>query len=270
MQVNKMDKVAICYTCCGPTYRETAKEKLLNFHTDDENIYYFIITDDVDFFDGIERKNLVVKNLKEFYQDYPHIEKYEYFLESDNKEDYGKKFIETKYKFPFSTNRFNFLIAKEYGIKNVVLLGTDTDFYIERYKNINEKNNKIYNCVSRWEQNTTENNMDFIVKILKNKFDLNVDEKVMIFDAAGKLFCFESIDFMMKFFNIWDEVMKEIYETKNVNLFWGSYAINNEYILAPIYDAIGIKGPEKDFMRLFNAKHNPEVERFWMYKNKIN
>lgn len=260
-----MDKIAICYTCCGPTYRETAREKLINYHKDNEDVFYFVITDDVEYFDGINRKNLIVKNIKEFYDEYPHIEKYEYFLESTNKEDYGKKFIEQNYKFPFSTNRLNFLIAKEYGIKNIVLLGTDTDFYIDRYCQIKEKDNKIYNCVSRWDQKISENNMEFVVNILKEKYNLKVDNQVRIYDAAGKLFCFESVEFMMKFFNIWDNIMKEIYETNNVNLFWGSYAINNEYILAPIYDALNIRGPQKDFVGLFNAKHNPRVERFWMY-----
>lgn len=260
-----MDKLAICYTCCGPTYRETAKEKLLNYYKDNEDIFYFVITDDVNFFNGVERKNLIVKNIKEFYGDYPHIEKYEYFLESTDKEDYGKKFIEQKYKFPFSTNRLNFLIAKEYGIKNIVLLGTDTDFYIDRYFQIKEKDNKIYNCVSRWDKKISEKNMEFVVNILKEKYNLKVNNEVRIYDAAGKLFCFESVEFMMKFFTIWDNIMKEIYETNNVNLFWGSYAINNEYILAPIYDALNIRGTQKDFVGLFNAKHNPQVERFWMY-----
>ena len=266
LQVNKMDKLAICYTCCGPTYRETAKDKLLNFHKDDEDIFYFVITDDVKFFDGINRKNLIVKNIRDFYSDYPHIEKYEYFLESENKEDYGKKFLETKYKFPFSTNRLNFLLAKEYDIKNVALLGTDTDFYVERYKQIVDKNNKIYNCVSRWDQNISENNMKFITNILDKDYNLKVDDKVRIYDAAGKLFCFQSVEFMIKFFKIWDNVMKQIYETNNVNLFWGSYAVNNEYILAPIYNAIGIKGTDRDFHGLFKANHNPKVERFWMYE----
>lgn len=261
-----MDDIAICYTCCGPTYRETAKRKLIDLHQDNDNIYYFVITDDTEYFKNIKRKNLIVKNLKDFYNDYPHVEKYEYFLESSSKEDYGKKFMENKYRFPFSTNRFNFLLAKEYGIKNVALLGTDTDINIERYKDIIEKDNKIYNSVSRWYKDMTEQNMGFIRNILKDKFNLGVDERVMIFDAAGKLFCFESVDFMMHFFDIWDEIIKEVYETNNVNLFCGSYAVNNEYILAPIYNAIGIKGTKSDFDGLFKAKHRPDVERFWMYK----
>ena len=261
-----MDKIAICYTCCGPTYLETARNKLLNLHKDNVDVFYFVITDDVEFFSGVERHNLVVKSIKEFYVEYPHIEKYEYFLESESKEDYGRKFIETNYKFPFSTNRLHFLLAKEHNIKNVALLGTDTDLYIEKYKQLVEKDNKIYNCVSRWDQNVNENNMNYISDILNKDYNLKVDDVLRVYDAAGKLFCFESVEFMMKFFNIWDSVMKQIYETNSVNLFWGSYAVNNEYILAPIYNAIGIRGPEKDTHGLFRAKHNPEVERFWMYK----
>jgi len=257
------DKLAICYTCCGPTYRETAKEKLLNFHKDDENIFYFVITDDEKYFEGVKRKNLIVKNLKEFYPEYPHIEKYEYFLECETAEEYGRRFVSEDYKFPFSVDRLNFLLAKEHGIKNVALLNTDTDFYIERYKQLTDKNNKIYNCVSRWDQNIKDNNMEFVVKILNEKFNLEVSETVRIYDAAARLFCFESVDLMMNFFNIWDYIVKEMYEAKKVNLFWGRYAVNNEYILAPIYNALGIKGTDYDVFGLFEAKHNSKVERFW-------
>lgn len=259
-----MDKVAICYTCCGPTYRKTARDKLLNLYTDNDDIYYFVITDDVSFFADIERRNLYVKDLKEFYGDFPHVEKYEYFLESVDEQDYARKFIEQQYKFPFSTNRFHFHLAKDHDVKNIALLGTDTDLVFSRYIAIEEKNNKIYNCIGRWDQDITENNMKYVVDILNSEFNLSVDNNVRIFDAAGKLFCFESVDFMLNFFNIWDRVMQIIYETNSQNLFWGSYAVNNEYILAPIYNAIGITGTTYDFGGLFNCLHQPEIERFWL------
>ena len=60
MKYHMEEKIAICYTCCGPTYRKTAKEKLINLHEDNPNIYYFIITDDKNYFKDIQRKNLVV------------------------------------------------------------------------------------------------------------------------------------------------------------------------------------------------------------------
>jgi hypothetical protein len=258
-----MDKLAICYTCCGPTYRKTARDKLINLHEDNEDIFYFVITEDVDYFKDIQRKNLIVKNLKDFYDEYPHIKEYEYFLESESVEDYGKKFIETNYRFPFSVNRFNLLLAKEYGIKNIALLGTDTDIFIDVYKTLKPKQpNTIYSN-SRWYETIDNQNMMIIVEALKSKFNLNVSNEVMAFDAAGKLFCFDSTDYMIKFFEIWDYIIKYIYDTNNIHLFQGSYAVNNEFILAPIYNALSIVGPVGD-VNLFYPQHNPEEERFWL------
>ena len=259
-----MDKLAICYTCCGPTYRKTARDKLINLHKDNADIFYFVITEDVDYFKDVKRKNLIVKNLKDFYDKYPHVEKYESFLESESLEDYAKKFIATKYRFPFSVNRFNFILAKEYNIKNVALLGTDTDINLDRYKSLKDKDNRIYNAVSRWFEVTSKKNMHLIVDLLKSKYNITVDEKIMIYDAAGKLFCFDKIDHMMRFLDIWDDVIETMYKTKNIHLFQGSYAVNNEYILAPIYNALNISGIPSDTPRLFEVKHNPEVERPWL------
>jgi len=257
------DKIAICYTFCGPTYRKTAIEKLINLHKDDENIFYFVITEDKKYFEGIKRNNLFVYELNEFYDEYPHIKKYEYFLESTDKDDYARKFLEQRYRFPFSTNRLHLLLAEKHNITNVAMLGTDTDLSIEIYKNINEKDNRLYNSVGRWYKKTDEKNMTFIVDILNNEYNLSVEEEIMIFDAAGKLFCFENVEFMRNFLNIWDEIMVKLYDGDLIKHYQGSYAVNNEYILAPIYNAIGIK-PGKTYGGLFTAKHNPKEERFWM------
>ena len=261
-----MDKLAICYTCCGPTYRKTARDKLINLHKDNKDIFYFVITEDVDYFKDVKRKNLIVKNLKDFYNKYPHVEKYESFLESKSPEDYAKKFLKIQYKFPFSVNRFNFVLAKEYNIKNVALLGTDTDIMLNSYKSLKHRDNKIYNVVGRWHEATSNFNMPLIVDLLKTKYNLTVDEKLMIFDAAGKLFCFDTIDYMMRFFNIWDDIIETLYTTNSIHLFQGPYAVNNEYILAPIYNVLNILDGQKfgDVAQLFEVNHNPEVERPWI------
>jgi hypothetical protein len=273
-----MDKLAICYTCCGPTYRKTARDKLINLHKDNKDIFYFVITEDADYFKDVKRKNLIVKNLKDFYTEYPHVEKYESFLESENLEDYANKFLATDYRFPFSVNRFNFILAKEYNIKNVALLGTDTDINLNCYKSIQNKLkpvNKIYNVVGRWPEVTSNFNMSVVVDLLKTKYNLTVDEKLVIFDAAGKLFCFDKIDDMMRFFNIWDDIIETLYKTNKIPLFHGSYAVNNEYILAPIYNALNITDGQinehaiaEEFgvhvLNLFTVNHNPEVERPWI------
>ena len=125
------EKIAICYTCCGPTYRKTALEKLNNLHIDNPNLYYFVLTDDKSYFNGVTRQNFIVNELKDFYPEYPELETYEPFLESTSKEDYAEKFLAQNYKFPFSTNRFHFKQAKEFGVHNIAMLGTDTDINLD-------------------------------------------------------------------------------------------------------------------------------------------
>ena len=56
------------------------------------------------------------------------------------------------------------------------------------------------------------------------------------------------------------------YKEDKIKDFRGWYAINDEYILAPIYNALGFKQPETDnYHNLFSPNHNPQEERFWIY-----
>lgn len=260
------EKIAICYTCCGPTYRKTALEKLNNLHIDNPNLYYFVITDDKSYFNGVTRQNFVVNELKDFYSEYPELEIYEPFLESTSAEDYAEKFMKLGYKFPFSTNRFHFKQAKEFGISNIAMLGTDTDLNLNIVNNFLNPKNILYNAISRWYRNISEESMMRVVNILKEKYNLSVEDDVMIFDAAAKFFIFDSVEKMDQFFNIWNDIMFTLYRENKIKDFGGWYAVNDEYILAPIYNALNIKGPSHDnYIHLFNVKHNPAEERFWLY-----
>ena len=57
------DKLAICYTCFGETFRESTINKLQNSYIDDEHLYYFVLTDDKKYFKNIKRKNLIVNEI---------------------------------------------------------------------------------------------------------------------------------------------------------------------------------------------------------------
>ena len=264
MEIN--ERLAICYTCCGPTYRKTALEKINNLHIDHPNLYYFILTDDKNYFNGVTRQNFIVNELKDFYSEYPELETYESFLESVSVEDYAKKFIDQNYKFPFSTNRFHFKQAEKFNIHNIAMLGTDTDINLNIVNNILSHKNILYNSVSRWYKNISEERMMYVVDILRKKYNLNVDNDVMVFDAAAKLFLFQDVEKMNQFFEIWNDIMFTLYKEDKVKDFGGWYAVNDEYILAPIYNALGFKAPENDnYHSLFLAKHNPQEERFWIY-----
>jgi hypothetical protein len=264
--MNLEEKLAICYTCCGPTYRKTALEKLNNLHIDHPNLYYFVLTDDKSYFNGVTRQNFIINELKDFYIEYPELEKYEPFLESTSVDDYAKKFIEQNYKFPFSTNRFHFKQAKDFGVHNIAMLGTDTDINLNVANTVLSHKNILYNSVSRWWKNISEENMMYVVDILKEKYNLNVDNDIMIFDAAAKLFLFQDVEKMNQFFEIWNDIMFILYRENKIKDFGGWYAVNDEYILAPIYNALNFKSPITDnYQNLFTPKHNPAEERFWLY-----
>lgn len=264
--INLEEKLAICYTCCGPTYRKTALEKINNLHIDHPNLYYFILTDDKSYFEGVTRQNFIINELKDFYLEYPELETYEPFLESTSIEDYAEKFIDQHYKFPFSTNRFHFKQAERFGVHNIAMLGTDTDINLEIASIVLSHKNILYNSVSRWYKNISEENMMYTVDILKEKYGLYVEDTIMIFDAAAKLFLFENVEKMNQFFEIWNDVMFTLYRENKIKDFPAWYAINDEYILAPIYNALGIRGSETDnYQALFTPKHNPQEERFWLY-----
>lgn len=260
------ERVAICWTCCGPTYRETLLKKLQNYCTDSDNVFYFIITDDKTFFKDVNRKNLIVNELKDFYNDFPLLQKYESYLESDDSQDYAKKFTTQNYRFPFSTNRFHLIQIEDFNITNVVMLCTDTDVFIDKIKNYLPNKNHLYNAVSRWYQDTTEQNMAIICDILYEDFGLQCDQNVQIFDGAAKFFIFDNKITIKRFFSVWNHVIQKLYEHNKMRFFWGSYAVNDEYILAPIYNVFGIHQSNEKFSyaELFEVNHDP-AERFWSY-----
>jgi len=264
-KITPNEKVALCYTCCGPTYRKSAREKLETVNYDDDNIYYFVITDDKSYFDGIERKNLIVNELKDFYGEYPELETNEWFLESESEEDYGKKFNELNYRFPFSTNRFHFKQAEPFGIKNIIMIATDSYFKFENLNQNLQPKNHILNAVSRWRENISNHSMEYIVDILKEEFNLEVEEDIWIYDGAAKFFIFEDTKIMMRLFEIWTKVMKILHERQLLRFYWGSYAVNDEYILAPILNALGIVWINTgSYPDLFQVNHDPQKERFWL------
>ena len=136
MDIKLKEKIAICYTCCGPTYRKSAYDKIKNYYFDHEDIYYCILTDDKQYFKDLDRKNLIVNELEDFRAEFPKLKDKEFFLQSSDKNDYAKKWVDQGYLFPFSTYRFNVLQAIKLNIKNVALLCTDaainfnTSFFI--------------------------------------------------------------------------------------------------------------------------------------------
>lgn len=260
------EKIAICYFAAGETYRTSARRRLENDYFDDDNIYYFIITDNKSYFENISRKNLVVNELKDFYYDFPTLEKYEALLDATDKFDYAKKFLETNYRYSFSLMRFHFLQAYNLGIKNVALMCTDTCINFDSLNNeILSNKNTIFNAVSEWDSDITTNCMSYIVDRLKDKYSYQTDQVVRVLDAAGRLFIFDDLNNLKHFFDVWNDMIVFLFESNNMKHFRGSYVYNDEYILAPIYNMFGLnKRYSHATYRIFNVNHNAKVERFWL------
>lgn len=267
MNLKFTEKLAICYTCCGPTYRKTALDKINNLYFDNPNLYYFILTDDKNYFNEVTRQNFVVNELKDFYIDYPELEKYEYFLESENDQDYAKKFIEQNYKFPFSTTRFHLLQAKEYGITNIAMLGTDSNinFEVLEQQHLTTKN-IIYNSVTQWLVSADDVKMKIISDLLKENYNLITNQQINVFDEAARLYVFSDINKINELFTIWNNIVFDLYRQDKIKYFKGWYAINDEYLLGAIYDVINIRRPDNidSNNRILVVNHNPQVERFWL------
>ena len=271
------EKVAIGYVCSGQTFREITLYQLENNCIDNENIYYLIITDNKEYFNQCTRKNLIVNELKDFYSEYPEVEINEKFIETDDPEEYYESILNQDLKFSFSVYRFHLIQAQRLGITNVSMLCVDTCFNFKEmlkydslestFNNMFERKNSLYNAVAIY--GTTQDHnfpLKLTWRILKEKFNYTTDsEIVMTPDAAARLFIFESEEQMMKLFNIWHEVICHLYKTKEIEYYSGSRVINDEFILGPIYNMVGIThfetGPFVADHRIMNV--------FWVEFGKV-
>lgn len=266
MELNFSEKLAICYISCGPTYRQSLIKKLQERYFDHENLYYFILTDDKSFFKDLKFTNLCVKDLAEYYEEFPEIAEYENLIYSDNAEDYATQFLNTNYRFPFSITRFLLLDAYRANIKNVLIIVSDT---IVKLENLNdssfEKKSRTYNAVSEWDEYIWNNNMEIIAKFLEKNHGLICDKVVRVLDACARLFVFEKEEDAKKLFDIWHDTIMYIYKNNLLRLYQGSYANNDEFILAPIYNVLNLnKEHNQASFPYFEVNHEPHKDRYWL------
>jgi hypothetical protein len=262
------EKLCVCYTCCGPTYRKSAMERLTKDCFSHPNLYYSILTDDKSYFKDVKLDNFVVHELKDYYNDYPDLERNESFLESIDEKDYGEKFVRQDYKFSFSTYRFHLIEAKKFDICNVALLSTDIklnfDFISDelfRDKNSIESLLPEYRLIRSNSERTRDT-----VEIIQRKYNLTANDEIKEYDSAGRLFVFQDIEFMEMFFNMWDDVVNTLYRENKIWASTGTYAIHDEFLLSVIFDVIGIHNQKMTTSgQLYHYYEISKFERFWTY-----
>lgn len=265
MEINFSEKLAICYIACGPTYRESLLSLLKEKYHDHDNLYYYILTDKKEYFNELKFQNLCVKELKDYYEEFPEIRHFEFLIETDDKNEYAENFIKTNYRFPFSIMRFLLLEAYRDKIKNILLIVADTHIKLDRItdKHFEEKN-IIRNAVSEWDAYIWNNEMSIIANLLEKNHNLICEPVVRVLDACARLFIFNDIEDAKKLFDLWHEILMFIYKNNLMRLYQGSYANNDEFILAPIYNVLKLnKLSQHSGNDFFEVNHNPIKERFW-------
>lgn len=282
------EPIVIGYVCSGPTYRESVYNKLKNYYFNDDNLHYIVITDKKKYFSDLNLKNLLVKELSEFYKSFLYLEKYEYFLNSDSVNDYGKKFINQGYKFPMSIYRFILFLSYELKIKNVTLLGCDSylDVYNFNNEHFNEKNVLhvtggfgIDSVGYNGYKNSLYPSIFLKKKYGYNPFTLNrkynVDNveivcetgKIFIVDEAARFYFFKDTSQLKFFFNLWNDVVEFLcLNNDTVNNHRLIYNYNsgifrmNEWMIAPIHDFLRINFKHGQTIGL-KVEHNSIYER---------
>lgn len=275
MNFKLKEKLAICYVCCGPTYRKSVFKKLSDYYFDDENLHYCILTDDKSYFKDLKRQNLTINELEDFSEEFPTLKDKEVFLKSSDRNDYAQKFINERYFFPMSTYRFCFLQAIKLNIKNVVMMGADTilKFEEEFFKEAFDRTEMFYNCISEFDTSTSQPKAKYSAKILKEKHNLIPDEIVRGLDAPARMYIPKDLDALKRFFYLWNDVIETLYESGEIEYFKENYMVVDECILAPIYNVLNLnkrichclqfpfENPSKS---IFEVNHNALYERFWM------
>lgn len=267
-----LSDIAICMCCCGPTYRKSALEKLNNLYYSDPKIHYFIITDDKSFFNSCKIKNLTVNSLEEL-QDDPQLESYEFYLKSNSIEDYAKKFNDTKYKYPFFSNRFHFLqILKYKKCKINLVFHACTDAYIDiptlilNESKITRETDTIGCILSQVDDYVSEDSrMIFFSQLLHSTFNLQTKDKVTKYDGAARFFMFSSHAKMKNFLEIYNQIIKLTFLSNNIKHLWCRYAYTDVPVLATVANSIGLyRFSNHDFSnRLMRVKHVPTIDRFF-------
>ena len=51
---------------------------------------------------------------------------------------------------------------------------------------------------------------------------------------------------MMKFFNMWNDVVETLYTENKMWISFGTYVVHDEFLLAPIFDVLGIHPQKKE------------------------
>lgn len=267
------NKALIVFTAIGPTFRKRAINNIQNYCI----LKYFdilVLTDIIEDFDIVKRDNLFIKNIVSLRGDWT----YEYEKMPTPTKDvaaYANEIRATGFRYPFSAQRhcFNFENIEKY--KGILVL--DCDIQID-YNDITIT--ELYNYLDSIKVNTvTGHNMyDYtnnnIVKNATIEYSkilnlpvYNLNDSYLLNDGPVRIYKFVDKQSIQQFLNVYNFIVKEAYEKKDLHLISGSWNTLAEPILAIVYKLLNIKVVCRDSIygcgnNTLNCRTFPE-DRFW-------
>jgi len=251
--------------------------------------------------------NLIVLDIDTLVDDFSR--EYEPLIKETDEEKYIEKLYENKIKFPYGKHRYIIPWLIKRNITKFVLLDADclinfrveTKYFYEHFKNNFKERNLLFGPV----MNVNNKIWDF--DVLKPIFDAEnidfnivktIESPIKVFDGFLRGFWFNDIKLLEKYFNIWDNIVKQTHKNNlNDNRFDGDVWVINDMTITGIineifnrqYDVVitdiviggnriahHIYHPENDFFHLHHGLYHSfgletaNSRQEFFEKNKIN
>lgn len=271
-----MSETLICYLAVGPTFKERVITNLERFPQYDL-FDVLVLTDDVEFFAGLNRPNVFIEDLTALRNRYPEFLPYEVLIEE--KRDHAVYASEIRgrlnnhLRFPLHLQRFALLYKNISKYSLIALADCDVTplFTPERYADF------LAYFANEVAPNSVGSNRAFylwerpeVVSWAKDTgvaFKMTIDESrpLCSFDGPLKFFKFKDASAIRRFFELWNATLFKAFKENSVIL-QGSWNCLSEQLLGIVYNLFRMTVDDRRDTGIaltdFKAFTYPE-DRFW-------
>ena len=267
------NKALIVFITIGPTFRKRAINNIQN-HSILKYFDILVLTDIIEEFDTVKSCNLFIKDINSLRGDW--VNEYEKMpTPTKDVAAYANEIRATSFRYPFSVQRycFNFENIEKY--KGILILDCDIQVnynditIVELYNYLDSI--KVNTVTGHYIYDYTDNN---IIKKAAVEYSkalnlpvYNLNNSYLLNDGPVRIYKFVDKQSIQQFLNVYNFILKEAYEKKDLHLISGSWNTLAEPILAIVYKLLNIKvvcrgsnhGCGNDTL---NCRTFPE-DRFW-------
>ena len=273
-----MNDFYFVYYPIGPTYIKTM---MVTFKYIPKDVNVVVMTNTPELLNNVNVDfNLIVLDIDTLIDDFSR--EYEPLIKETDDEKFIEKLRETKIKFPYGKHRYIIPWLIERNITKFALLDSDClinyhknllNFY-EYFKNNFKEKNLLFGPIMNY-----TNNIHYHLDFLKPIFDAeNIEfnivkstESIRVFDGWLRGFWFNDINLLQKYFNIWDNLVKQTYKN-NLPYFNNDFRfIYDEHLIGIInetfkrqYDVL-VDDVSVDGVRITKHMYHPENEYSSLY-----